>query len=395
MNCFLEEALSIQDEIISNRRHIHRRPELGFNLSETIEFVATQLESYGCFPEKLGGGLTCMIGTGTGPVILLRADMDALPQQEDSGVEYSSEKDGICHSCGHDCHTAMLLGAAKILKKHESELKGTVKFMFQPAEELLQGSQRMIDEGILENPKVDAAMGFHINTGRCGNYDLHPGTIVFAEGQMMPSADEFCIHVSGRSAHGSCAYQGVSAVNIASNIVTALHQMPIMETAFNDDVILSIGSVTSGNASNIIPDSAEILGNVRAFSREKREFLKRRIEEISSGIAAVWRGTAVTEYRVGVAPNVNDRELTKEMKGYIEEVAKKVEIIKPISGSEDFANLGMYIPTFYANVCAGSPEDGYEYSMHNPKMRIDERALPYGTAAHCQCAFEYLAHHTK
>lgn len=395
MNRFLEEAMSIRDEIISNRRHIHRRPGLGFDLSETIEFVATQLESYGYSPAKLGGGLTCLAGTGSNPVILLRADMDALPQQEDSGLEYSSEKEGVCHSCGHDCHTAMLLGAAKILKQHEAELKGTVKFMFQPAEELLQGSQRMIDEGILENPKVNAAMGFHINTGRCGDYDLHPGTIVFAEGKMMPSADEFCIHVAGCAAHGSSAYRGVSAVHIASNIVAALQQMPILETAYNDDVILSIGSVTSGNASNIIPDKAEILGNVRAFSRESREFLKQRIEEIASGIAKVWRGTAVTEYRVGVAPNVNDEALTKEMKGYIEEVAKKVEIIQPISGSEDFANLGMYVPTFYANVCAGSPEDGYEYAMHNPKMRVDEEALAYGTAAHCQCAFEYLAHHGK
>lgn len=394
MNRFLEDAMEIKDEIIANRRHIHRRPELGFDLPETIEFVATQLESYGCEPKKLGGGLTCTVGTGASPVLLLRADMDALPQQEDSGVEYSSEIDGVCHSCGHDCHTAMLLGAAKILKKHEEELKGTVKFMFQPAEELLKGSERMIDEGILDNPPVDAAMGFHINTGKCGNYDTHPGNVIFAENKMMPSADEFNIKIIGKAAHGSTAFAGVSAAHIAANIISALQQMPILETAYNDDIIMAIGSVESGNVSNVIPDSALIKGNMRAYTQEKREFLKTRITEISEGIAKTWRGEATVEFPFGVAANVNDRELTKEMRGYLEEVAN-VEIISPIAGSEDFANLGLHIPTFFANVGCGSPDDGYEYSMHNPKMRIDEDGLPYGAAAHCQCAFEYLAHHSK
>lgn len=394
MNRFLEEAMEIKDEIIANRRHIHRRPELGFDLPETIEFVATQLESYGYEPKKLGGGLTCTVGTGASPVLLLRADMDALPQQEDSGVEYSSEIDGVCHSCGHDCHTAMLLGAAKILKKHEEELQGTVKFMFQPAEELLKGSERMIDEGILENPPVDAAMGFHINTGKCGNYDTHPGNVIFAENKMMPSADEFHIKVIGKAAHGSTAFAGVSAAHIAANIISALQQMPILETAYNDDIIMAIGSVESGNVSNVIPDSALIKGNMRAYTQEKRDFMKKRITEISEGIAKTWRGEATVEFPFGVAANVNDRELTKEMREYLEEVVN-VEIISPIAGSEDFANLGLHVPTFFANVGCGSPDDGYEYSMHNPKMRIDEDGLPYGTAAHCQCAFEYLAHHSK
>lgn len=393
MNQFLEEAMGMRNEIISHRRHIHRRPELGFDLPETREYVKEKLRSYGYEPTELGGGITCTAGTGKNPVILLRADMDALPQQEESGVEYASENPGACHSCGHDCHTAMLLGAAKILKAHEKELGGTVKFMFQPAEELLKGSQSMIDAGILENPKVDAAMGIHINTGRCGDYDLHPGTIVFAEEKMMPSADEFIIRVQGRAAHGATAYLGVSALNIASNTVMQLQQMPILETAYNDDIILSIGSIRSGTASNIIPDTAEIQGNVRAFTQEKREYVKRRISEIASGVASTWQGTAETIYTVGVAPNMNDRALTQEMQGYLADVAKKVQIIKPVSGSEDFANLGLYVPTFFANVCAGAPEDGYEYSMHNPKMRVDEEALPYGTAAHCQCAYEYLAHH--
>ncbi len=150
----------------------------------------------------------------------------------------------------------------------------------------------------------------------------------------------------------------------------------------------------SGNAANIIPETALIRGNMRAYTQEKRDFMKKRIVELSEGIAKAWRGEAKVEFPFGVAPNVNDKELTLEMEEYLEDVAQ-IEIIQPIAGSEDFANLCQYIPTFFANVGCGSPQDGYEYSMHNPKMRIDEAGLPYGTAAHCQCAFEYLAHHSK
>lgn len=392
MNRFLEEAMAMKDEIVANRRHIHRRPELGFDLDETIEFVATSLESYGYQPVKLGGGLTCTAGNG-GPVILLRADMDALPMTEDSGESFASEKPGMAHTCGHDAHTAMLLGAAKILKAHEDELHGTVKFMFQPAEELLKGSQSMIDAGILNEPKVDAAMGFHINTGKVGPYDVHPGTMVYARGRMMASADEFHIHIHGLSAHGSIAYQGVNAVSIAANIITALQQLPIQASAYNDNVILVIGAVNGGVAANIVPDEATIVGSMRTFEAECRARMKKRIAEVSETIASAWGGTAEVEYVVGVAPNYNNIELADEMASYAEDIMERVEIIDPVSASEDFANLGAYVPTFFANICMGDPSDGYEFAMHNPKMRLDEAGLPYGTAAHCHLAAEWLKHH--
>lgn len=391
MHAILEEAMSMKEETIAIRRQIHENAELGFDLPKTRKLVTDTLCAIGCQPKPLGDGITCTIGTGS-PVLLLRADMDALPQTEDTGLPFAC-KDGACHSCGHDAHTAMLLAAAKLLKSREKELSGTVKLMFQAGEETLLGSQRMIDAGILENPKVDAAMGLHMNFGPCGDYNLHTGTLVYAAHQMMPSADEFKITVKGRSAHGSCAFQGISAVSAASVIVTGLQQILALELPSDEQAILSIGSLHSGNASNIIPDEAVIMGNFRAYNPEYRELLKMRVSEIASGIAKAWRAEAVTEYIAGVAPNINDPDLASEMAGYAAEVMDKVEVIPPVKGSEDFANLCRHVPTFFANICAGSPEDGYAYSMHNPKATLDENALPYGAAVHVNCAINWLANH--
>ncbi len=391
MHAILQEAMALKEETIRLRRQIHENAELGFNLPKTRKLVTDTLCAMGCTPVPLGDGITCTIGSGA-PVLLLRADMDALPQKEDTGLPFAC-KDGACHSCGHDAHAAMLLTAAKILKSHESELSGTVKLMFQAGEETLKGSQKMIDAGILENPKVDAAMGLHMNFGPCGDYDLHAGTLVYAAHQMMPSADEFKITVKGRAAHGSCAFQGISAVSAASAIVTALQQLLALELPSDEMAILSIGSLHSGNASNILPDEAVIMGNFRAYNPEYRQLLKTRVCEIASGIAKAWRAEAVTEYIAGVAPNVNDPSLAAEMAGYAAEVTNKVTVIPPVKGSEDFANLCSHVPTFFANICAGSPEDGYAYSMHNPKAVLDEDALPYGAAVHANCAINWLANY--
>lgn len=383
----------MQPELVEMRRYIHKNAETGFELTKTKAFVTEQLENWGYMVSECGEGLTCTVGSGS-PVLLLRADMDALPQEEESGEEFACT-DGACHSCGHDAHTTMLLGAAKLLKEHEAELKGTVKFMFQAGEETLKGSQKMIDAGILENPKVDAGMGFHMNFGPCGAHDLHAGTIVFSTGAMLASADEFLIKVTGKQAHGSMAYLGVSAASIASNIVSALQQLIPLEIPADETAVMSIGAINSGVAGNIVPGEATIRGSFRTHNREIRDKLQKRVPELAAGIAAAWNGEATTEYVIGVDPNVNDKALAEEMAEYVSEVAEKTEIIKAVLGSEDFANLGRHIPTFFANVCAGSPEDGYEYAMHNPKMRLDEAAFPYGVAAHVNCAINWLANHSK
>lgn len=392
MNLFLKEALDMKNTIVRNRRYLHENAELAFDLPKTRDFVMKQLHALGYEPVPLGEGITCTIGTGK-PVILLRADMDALPQTETSGLDFAC-KTGACHSCGHDAHTAMLLAAAAMLSEHADLLCGTVKFMFQAGEETLQGCRKMMDAGILDHPKVDAAMALHMNFGPCGDYDMHAGTLVYSSTKMMPSADEFRITIKGKAAHGSTPYLGVSAVNVAANLIVALQQLIPLEIPCDEPVILSIGKLVSGNASNIVPEEAEITGNFRAYTRENRDHLRKRLLEISETIAKNWQAEARVEFLGGVAPNINDSQLTAEMTSYCREVMKKVLVIPPVKGSEDFANLSEYIPTFYANVCAGGPDEGYDYSMHNPGARLDENALPYGSAVYAWCAVKWLENHS-
>jgi amidohydrolase len=391
MTDYLKEARQIEAEIVSNRRRIHENAEIGFELPKTVETVKQALRSYGYEPEELGGGVTCTCGQG-GRTILLRADMDALPQKEESGLPFSCH-DGACHSCGHDAHTAMLLGAARILKAHEKELKGTVKFMFQPGEETLRGSQQMIDAGILVNPTVDAAMAMHMNFGPCGSHDLSVGTLGYGKKEMMASADEFRITVKGKATHASTPENGVNALNIAAAIINALQQMITMEFSCDDSTVLAICKLNAGIASNIIPGEAEIMGSTRSFSRENREHVKKRMEEIVKAEAAVWNGEASLEFTVGVDPNVNDEEMAREMSSYAADVMERVVPIHPVRGSEDFANFCRYVPTFFAVLCAGGPEQGYDHPMHDPKMTWDERCLPYGAAVFCRCASGWLENH--
>ena len=389
MNRFLEEARAISDEIIENRRHIHTNAECGLQLPETVRFVLEKLKSYGCDPKPLGDGIVCLIGKGP-QVLLLRADMDALPQKEDSGLPYACT-DGACHSCGHDGHTAMLLGAAKILKAHEKELCGTVKLMFQPGEETLRGAKQMVDAGILEGPKVQAAMALHMNFGPCG-YEPKTGMLTYTKA--MSSADEFQITVKGKSAHGSTPYLGCSALSAAANIVVAVQQILALEVACDEPSVISFGMMQSGSVSNIIADKAVLLGSIRAFSRDNRNHLKERLVQLAQTAAAAWGAEAEVQFLTGVGPNANDEKLSEEMLQYCGEIAERVQQLPNIKGSEDFAVLGEYVPTFFANICAGGPADGYLYSMHHPKASFDENALPYGTAVLCNCAYHWLKKHS-
>ncbi len=225
MNYFLNRAKELEQELIAMRRELHSYAELGFDLPKTNAFVTEKLRSYGYEPKTVGkAGVTCTVGKG-GKVLLLRADMDALPMPEESGMPYAAQN-GHCHSCGHDCHTAMLLIAAKMLKEKEGELKGTVKFMFQPAEELLAGAAAMVEDGILENPKVDVALGLHISVGMD---DTRSGIIRYIPGVANNSGDAIRISIQGHGVHGSKAYLGVDAINIAAHTIIALQEILALE----------------------------------------------------------------------------------------------------------------------------------------------------------------------
>ncbi len=386
---YLQEAMALKDEIVSHRRYLHQHAELGFDLTQTRAYVMKNLISYGYQPQELGGGVTCTVGSGA-PVILLRADMDALPQQEVSGLPFACTE-GACHSCGHDCHTTMLLMAAKLLKAHESELKGTVKFCFQPAEELLAGSRSMIDAGIMENPHVDAAIGMHLDFGPRDTYRPTVGTVGFNDGPMMASADAFHIEITGQSAHGSLPQLGISALNVATAVADALTKLPTLEMPGDETIILSVCRIVSGTATNIIPDSAVVEGSFRAYNRECRKKMCERIEEVSTYLAKAWRAEAKVSFPLRTASLLNDADMTHEMAEYCKDVVEKIHVTPPQKGSEDFANYTEHVPCFFLLLGAG---DG-EYGWHDPHVQIDEGAMPYGVALLCTCASRWLENHQK
>lgn len=378
------------DELVVCRRHIHVNAECGLELPKTVDYVSEKLESYGIEYQELGGGIVATLGSGA-PVLMLRADMDALPQEEQSGLEFACT-DGACHSCGHDFHTTQLIGAAKILKRHEAELKGMVKLVFQPGEETLMGSKQMVDAGVMENPHVDAVMGIHMNFGPCG-YDPKTGIVSYTTA--MASADEFKIKIKGVATHGSTPFIGRSPISAAANIITSVQQLLTLEVSCEDPTVISFGKISGGVASNAIPEEVELWGNIRTFSRVNRNRFKKRLVELVESVAAAWETKAELEFTVGVGPVENDPAMLEEIVGYCEDVAEEIIKIPPVKGSEDFSYFCEFAPVAYIQVGAGGPSDGHDYSMHNPKAVIDEEALPYGVAVWCNCATKWLANHSQ
>lgn len=388
---YMSRAKQLREEIIANRRAIHRYAEIGFELEKTVAFVMEQLSSYGYQPRRVGkAGVTCTAGKG-GKVFLLRGDMDALPMAEETGLPFAA-KNGHCHSCGHDCHTAMLLAAAKMLKEQEDRLEGTVKFMFQPAEELLGGAVDMIQAGILENPKVDAGMGLHVMVG---NETSKTGEVFYANGPANFSGDAVTIRVRGRAAHGSTPEAGVDAITIAAHIVIALQEILAREINSMQPAVLIVGTIHGGTTCNTLAGEAVLECSCRAATHETRAFMKRRIREIAEGTAKTFRGEAEVEYVYGMPPMVNDRELSDEIGGYCAELLspEKVHVIPVSNGTEDFTAVAAQIPTAFLHLGAGSKEQGHEFSMHHPKMVVDEDALPIGAALYAFTAEKYLTNH--
>lgn len=388
MNLFYKRALELQKEIVENRRIIHGFAETGFELPKTIDYVMKQLESYGLYPKKIGrAGITCTIGK-EGKVFLLRADMDALPMKEETGLPFASEN-GNCHSCGHDCHTAMLLTAAKMLKEQEHLLNGTVKLMFQPAEELLAGAKDMIEEGILENPHVDAAMALHVNVG-AQNSEI--GEISYARGSANYSGDAVKITITGKNAHGSMPELGVDAISIASHVVIALQEIISREISCTDHAVLIVGKITGGDTCNTLCGSVVLECSIRATTFEMRAFLKQRVKEIAQNTAKTFRGTANVEFVYGMPPMVTDVELSDKIGAYCKDIvdSEKIHIVSTTGGTEDFAAVSEKVPTAFLKLGAGSPEKGHICTMHHPAMIVDEAALPIGASLYAHCAVCYL-----
>lgn len=393
MNEYYEKANFIKDEIIHNRRTLHSYAETGFDLPRTFEFVMEKLKSYGLEPRQSGkSGIVCNVGSG-GSTILLRADMDALPMKEVTGLEFQATN-GNCHSCGHDSHTAMLLGAAKILKQNEKNLNGTVKFMFQPAEEILSGAKDMVNNGVLENPKVDAALGLHVMVG---NDVSETGKVFYSRGTALFSGDAIRINVKGKNAHGSTPEKGVDAINIAAHIVIALQEIISREIPCQDNSVIIVGKISGGDTVNTLAGSAALEVSVRSTSEEKRAYLKNRIKEVSESVANTYRGEATVEFWYGIGPLVNDVTLSDEMSNFCREMLGEdnVRMVPTSSGSEDFTEIAVRVPSVMLYLGAGSIEEGHVYTMHNPGMIVNEDVLHLGSALYAHCAESYLRNHIK
>lgn len=397
----IKEAESLQDELIDIRRELHRHPEVGFDLPNTKALVKQKLEEFGYQPVELGkAGLIALAGGKThGKTILLRADMDALPILEEADVDYRSENDGKMHGCGHDMHTAMLLGAAKLLKAREGEIQGTVKLEFQPAEEIFQGSPDMLKSGLLENPHVAAAVMIHVTAGM----PLPSGTVMVSGGGISStSCEQYHITVKGKGGHGSTPHEAIDPITAAAHIHIALQEINSRELDGNQFGIFTTGRFEAGKTSNVIPDTAEMWGTIRTTDSENEtgKLIKTRMEQICRGIGTAFRCETEVEFYDYCPCMVIEPELAADTLRYMKELfgerAIDLSVVsggKAGGGSEDFAFVSHCVPTVSIFLTAGSSKDGYLYSQHHPKVRFDDSVLYRGSAAYACTALNWLNEH--
>lgn len=390
----LTEAKAMAEEIRAHRRWLHAHAETGFELTETKAYVKSALEQMGCDVTECGkAGLVTRIGSGT-PTLLLRADMDALPICEETGLDYRCGN-GNMHACGHDLHTAMLLGAAKILKYHEGDLNGTVKLMFQPAEEIFEGAKDMIASGVLDDPKPDRAVMIHVTAG----LPLPAGTvIVSAPGVTAPAADYFTIRVQGKGCHGSAPQNGIDSLTAAAHVLIALQEIQARELAATDEAVLTIGTFHGGTAENVIADSAVLGGTIRTYDEGVRSYLKKRIAEIAQSIASAFRAKAEVSFGSGCPTLKNDADLCDQTFHALKELLGPYGALNAAQlnsggktrggGSEDFAYVSQQVPSLMLALAAGEPDKGYPYPQHHPKVLFDESVLPVGSAVFAWLALQ-------
>ena len=386
----MERATALLPQLTEWRQYLHQHPELGTNLPMTCAFVEARLREMGYDPQPIceGGLVAVLEGGKPGKTILLRADMDALPMDEENDHPFKSQNPGAAHTCGHDIHTAMLLGAAKLLMEDREELCGRVKFMFQPNEEGPGGALLMIESGILENPHVDAAMGAHmipmIPAGLGGS-----GT-----GVVSASSDHLVIRVEGRGGHGAHPQSTVDPINIGVHIHLALQELLSREADPAELVVLTFGKFQGGDAANIIPSSAVLEGTLRTFSEPLRTHLLERIDTICTCTAEAFRGRAqVTDLCSTCSLQIDGDTAAAVAQGWQREGLKMLQRGEKMSGSEDFAEIAARVPSTFFVVGGGTAQDGCGVSLHNPKIRFREEALIYGAAAYASGAAMWLELH--
>ena len=383
-------AQKIHADVIANRRHLHTNPELSFEEYKTSAFVKAQLDSFGIEWKPLADtGVVALVkgDRPSGEVVALRGDMDALPITEANEVEYKSKNPGVMHACGHDVHTSSLLGTAKILQELKTEFGGTVKFIFQPAEEKLPGGASiMIKEGVLENPKPAAVIGQHvmpfIETGKIG---IRPG-------KYMASTDEIYVTVKGKGGHGAQPQQNIDPVVITAHIIVALQQIVSRTAHPATPTVLSFGKVIANGATNVIPNEVYLEGTFRTFDEEWRTEAHRKMKKMAEGIAESMGGSCDFKIMNGYPFLVNEEKLTADVKGYAEDYLGKENVLDLDiwMAGEDFAYYSQIADSCFYRLGTRNEARGITSSVHTPTFDIDENALALSTGLMAYIAVKRL-----
>lgn len=386
----LEAAKSAQDWMVAIRRELHQHPELGYDLHETSRIVRERLDELGIpyrFPVA-ETGIVATLGTGESPCVALRADMDALPIHEEADVPFRSRVAGKMHACGHDCHTAMLLGAARLLKEREADLPGTVKLLFQPAEEGGAGGSRMCEEGALADPGVERVFGLHVWPF------LPTGTIGSRSGTFLAATASLAITITGKGGHAAMPNYAIDPVTTSAKVICELQTIISREVDPLQSGVVSITAVHGGEAFNVIPSSVQLMGTLRSLTTSGLEYIKERVREITTLVAAANRCEAHVEFPDRDYPaTVNDAYLwgvAKDLGGNLLGAAA-VQELAPVMGGEDFAFYAEQVPGCFVALGTRNEEQGAIYSVHHPRFKADEDALPIGSALHVAFALRSLA----
>jgi amidohydrolase len=394
---------SVENKVIEWRRDFHQHPELSNREYKTAEKIATHLTSLG-IEVQTGVAKTGVVGilkgNLPGKVVALRADIDALPVVERNDLPFKStvtadflgEKVGVMHACGHDTHTAILMGVAEVLSKNKDQIRGTVKFIFQPAEEGAPpgeegGASLMIKEGVLENPKVDAIFGLHINSA------TPVGTIRYKSGGTMAAAQRFVINVKGKQSHGSQPWSGVDPIVISAKIIDGLQTIISREAELtNEAAVITVGKINSGVRFNIIPESAEMIGTIRTLDYDMQALINRRMKEMVPMLAKAYGGEATIEITNSTEITFNDPDLVEQMLPTMQKVAgmENVQFQKAVTGAEDFSYFQKVVPGFYFFLGGMTPGSKDAFPHHTPDFKIDDSGLLLGVKTLTQMSLDYL-----
>lgn len=382
------EIQTLQTSLVEWRRRLHQRPELGFREQQTAEFVAQKLQAWGVEHQTeiaQTGVVATIPGDQPGPVLAIRADMDALPIQEENTVPYRSQHDGVMHACGHDGHTAIALGTAHYLANHRN-FAGTVKVIFQPAEEGPGGAKPMIEAGVLENPTVDAIIGLHLWN------NLPLGTVGVRSGPLMAAVELFRCKILGKGGHGAMPHQTIDAVVVSAQVVNALQTIVARNVNPLDAAVVTVGQLQAGSANNVIAATAEMRGTVRYFNPALADAIAQRVEQVIAGVCQSQGATYELDYWHLYPPVLNDQVIAKLVQSVAETVVETPAGIVPecqTMGGEDMAFFLQAVPGCYFFLGSANPERDLAYPHHHPRFNFDETALGMGVEIFVRCVEQF------